>query len=280
MSLAGLRSLTAPPSAAHSHQRAPFRRRVWIAAIELALTTAAILVYFLARGAHPDDVPSSVRRALDIVNFEKSLGIFREQDVQAWFLRWPAVIHFANAFYVWGMYPLMAVVAFWVAATNLPYFRFLRNVMLVSAVMGLVGYWLLPTAPPRLLGLHGHEFGFVDTVHGSSRDLQPAPFLNEYAAIPSFHFAWVLLASVALWANTRSLPVKALAVLVSVLMAWAVVVTGNHFFVDMVLGLAVVAVAWVITRLAYLVPWGRLPGVGPVRRQLAAPIPADDGRRR
>lgn len=250
-----------------------------IAAIELALTTAAIVVYFLIRGAHPDDVPSSVRRALDVVDFERSLGVFREQDVQAWFLRWPAVIDFANNFYVWGMYPLMAAVAFWVGVTNLPYFRFLRNVMLVSAVMGLVGYWLLPTAPPRLLAAHGYDFGFVDTVHGSSHDLQPAPFLNEYAAIPSFHFAWVLLASVALWANTPRPAIKALAVAVSVLMAWAVVVTGNHFFVDMVLGVAVVAVAWVITAFAYLVPWERLPGVGPVRRQLAAAI-ADDGRRR
>jgi hypothetical protein len=75
---------------------------------------------------------------------------------------------------------------------------------------------------------------------------QPGPFVNDYAAIPSFHFGWIALASAALWITTESRLVRAAAVAMSILMWWAVTVTGNHFFFDMIMGGLVVGFAWVL----------------------------------
>jgi hypothetical protein len=70
--------------------------------------------------------------------------------------------------------------------------------------------------------------------------------VNDYAALPSFHFGWILLATLAIWANTDRRWVKALAVSLSVVMFWAITVTGNHYFFDMAFGAAVVLVSWLV----------------------------------
>jgi hypothetical protein len=95
---------------------------------------------------------------------------------------------------------------------------------------------------------YGYDFGFIDTVHGAESGVsyfQPGPFVNDYAALPSFHFGWILLSSMAIWVNTQSRYIRAGAVLMSVLMWWAVTVTGNHYFFDMVMGGVVVILSWI-----------------------------------
>ena len=212
---------------------------------ELGLTVVALLVYFLIRGSHPDNVPASLNRTFALIRFEQRLGIFHESTFQALFLHHSWLIDFANIVYVWGMYPVMLAVAIWLAFTDLGRFRYVRNIMLVSACFGIAGYWLFPAAPPRLMG----GYGFVDTLHLASsnvKDLQPGPFVNAYAALPSFHFAWVALVCVAAWFNTRNWVIRSLAVAVTLLMFWAIVVTANHLFVDLVLGVAVVLLSWLV----------------------------------
>ncbi|MDZ7728779.1 MAG: phosphatase PAP2 family protein [Dehalococcoidia bacterium] len=123
-------------------------------------------------------------------------------------------------------------------SANREQFVFVRNVMFLSMVMGLVFYYLLPAAPPRLMALHGHELGFVDTVFGTETMVnyaQPSLILNEYAAIPSFHFGWIALASAAMWVNTRSAAVRAAAVALTLVMSWAIVASANHLVIDMAL---------------------------------------------
>jgi hypothetical protein len=123
----------------------------------------------------------------------------------------------------------------------------MRNVMFISMLIGLVFYYAVPAAPPRLMAAHGYELGFIDTVFGGDTAVnyaQPSLILNEYAAIPSFHFGWIAMASAAIWVNTESRTLRTLAVLLTVVMTWAIVASANHLFVDMALGGAVVAIAW------------------------------------
>ncbi len=97
--------------------------------------------------------------------------------------------------------------------------------------------------------LHGYDFGFVDTVHGEEANVnyfQPGPFVNDYAAVPSFHFGWIALCSAAIWVNTSNRWVRAGAVALSVAMWWAVTVTGNHYFFDMIMGGLVVFFSWML----------------------------------
>ena len=109
--------------------------------------------------------------------------------------------------------------------------------------------------------IHGYDFGFVDTVHNAASGVsyfQPGPFVNDYAAVPSFHFGWIALMSAAIWANTRRKSIRTAAVLMSAAMWWAVTVTGNHYFFDMIMGGVVVAVSWFLVSWLHQIQWREL----------------------
>ncbi len=226
--------------------------RLAIATVEMLGTIALLFLYFFIRGGRPDDIEASLGRGLQIIKLERQIGIFVEAHWQEVFLQYELLMDIANQTYAWGHYPVLAGIGIWLAIKNPSRFRFVRNVMLLSAVIGIAAYWLLPTAPPRLIHLSGIDFGFVDTVHGSAGVvyMQPAPFVNDFAALPSFHFGWIALASAAIWVNTRNPLMRAIAAAMSIVMWWAIVVTGNHFFFDMIVGGFVVAASWIAV--AYL----------------------------
>lgn len=225
--------------------------RIRVAAAELTLTAAIMSVYFLLRGIRPDNVEGSVSRSLALIRVESRLGVFQEVRWQSAFLDFPWAMSVANFVYAWGHYPVMVAIAVWLALRDPVRFRFVRNVLIVSAIIGIVTYWVWPAAPPRLMESYGYDFGFIDTVHGATSNVsyfQPGPFVNNYAALPSFHFGWILLSSMAVWTNTTSRWTRTAAVAMSVLMWWAVTVTGNHYFFDMVMGGVVVVLSWMFVR--------------------------------
>jgi hypothetical protein len=225
------------------------RARWRLVSREILGTSAVLVVYFLLRGIRPEASEDSVARSLHLIRFEQRLGIFQEVSWQSAFIDHHWLISVANWIYAWGHYPVLLAIALWLVIKDPLRFRFVRNVMLVSAVIGIVTYWILPAAPPRLMAAHGYDFGFIDTVHGATSNahyFQPGPFVNDYAALPSFHFGWILLATLAIWVNTRRRSIRAAAVAMSVVMFWAITVTGNHYFFDMVFGGAVVALSWVM----------------------------------
>ncbi|MCK9518927.1 MAG: phosphatase PAP2 family protein [Dehalococcoidia bacterium] len=231
-----------------SSGNAEYQERRWrLVATEILGTSVILAIYFLLRGLRPEDTDSSVARSLHLIRFEKQIGIFEEVRLQELFLQYDWLMTIANFVYAWGHYPVLLAIALWLVVKDPVRFRFVRNVMLVSAVIGIVTYWLWPAAPPRLMELHGYDFGFTDTVHGATSNVnyfQPGPFVNDYAALPSFHFGWIALASAAIWVNTEHRWVRIAAVAMSVVMWWAITVTGNHFFFDMVFGGLVVALSW------------------------------------
>ncbi len=221
----------------------------WVPAFgrDLAVVLSVIAIYFLVRGAAPNPIDRSVALTNWIVDFERALHIYWEPQIQAWSLRSELLKEFANGVYAYGHFPVLGAVAIVLWFRDRERFIFVRNVMFISMVFGVVFYYLAPAAPPRLMALHGHDLGFTDTVFGGGTSVtyaQPSLFLNEYAAIPSFHFGWIALASAAIWVHTSNAAARFLAVVLTVVMTWAIVATANHFFLDMVLGGAVVAASW------------------------------------
>ncbi len=214
---------------------------------DFAIVIAVIGVYFLARGQAPGRETFAVAITDHLVHFERALHIFWEPTVQDWSIRHYWVQEVANFVYAYLHFPVLGVIAVWLWFRGRDRFTFMRNTMFISMVIGLVFYYLFPAAPPRLMALHGHNLGFVDTVFGGNTSVsyaQPSLILNEYAAIPSFHFGWIAMASAAIWVNTSSRVLRTVAVILSIVMAWAIVASANHLFVDMVLGGAVVLVSW------------------------------------
>ena len=237
----------------------PWRRRTLPAQLARFLRDAALVlgvigVYFLARGVAPARVEHAVTLTTGLVRLERALGLFVEPQIQDISIREHWVQETANFTYAYLHFPVLAVVGVWLWWRGRERFVFMRNVMFVSMAIGVVLYYLLPAAPPRLMALHGHDLGFTDTVFGGNTAVsyaQPSLIRNDYAAIPSFHFGWIALAAAAIWVNTRSRLLRAAAALLTVLMTWAIVASANHLFIDMALGGVVIAVSWgVALRLA------------------------------
>ena len=207
-------------------------------AVEAAVLALAFPLYYLVRGSVHARVTEAFRHSTQIAGLEQRLHIFQEARLEQWVLPYEGLVRFLNLVYVWGHLPLIVALAVWLYFRRRETYLLMRNAFLISGGIGLVIFSLYPVAPPRMLP----EFGFVDTVtllDPSSRSLQPSFFVNQYAAMPSLHFGWNLLVGVALWMATRHLLLRAIGLASPAIMGAAIVLTGNHYFLDMSAGLLV-----------------------------------------
>ena len=104
----------------------------------------------------------------------------------------------------------------------------------------------LPVAPPRLV-----DPDLLDTIQAYSPHYRPVALsdvTNEYASLPSLHFGWTLLVGLMLAAASRRRIAYAFAGLMPTAMALTVLVTANHYVIDVVVGGAVALTALGIAR--------------------------------
>lgn len=206
---------------------------------DMALIVVAFVLYYLVRGAVVERAGEATSRAIRLVELEKSLGLFWEGQMQAWVMSSEIAVRMFNGIYVWAHFPLVAAIGLWLFFLHRSQFIVFRNAFLISGGIGLILFNLFPTAPPRLLFW---GYGLIDTVAAYSPvnyDMQPAAFVNQYAAMPSLHFGWNLLLGIAIICSTKNVLLRTFAVVMPVAMGLAVVVTGNHFILDVVAGTAV-----------------------------------------
>ena len=174
---------------------APPARREFLR--ELGLVGAAALLYFLVRGAVQDRAAEAFARARALLELEQTLGLAWELAVHEAALSANLIVDLANAVYFWGHMPLLIVLALWLWFRDRATWRWLRAALLVSSLLGIVCYVVWPTAPPRLMP----ELGYIDTLASraaaSYQAQEVGPFVNPYAALPSLHVGWALLAGVA-----------------------------------------------------------------------------------
>ena len=228
---------------------------------EALLIGSVYLLYVAIRGQAGDREAEALTRALEVVRLERLLGVYRELDVQEWALQSPVFVGALNALYFIGHFPPLVLLAAWLYRTDRPKYTLVRNTFLLSAALGLMLYWLLPTMPPRLLPV---EHGFLDTMrlYGplDLYDVQGSdPFVNEVAAIPSLHFGWAMLTAVGFsWAVGWRWYGVAAAVLWPLATLLIIVGTGNHFVLDAAVGGLVVVVAFVLARWLHVRYGGRL----------------------
>jgi hypothetical protein len=220
--------------------------------LEVLFIVPAYVLYQLVRGTVHDRVPEAFGRATKLVDIEQGMHIFWEPQLQSLVMTWDVAVRIVNAIYVWGHIPLIIVVGIWLLMFHHQRYALFRNAFLISGAIALTLFWLIPTAPPRYL----QHWGFVDTAvsSGSYYILQPPAFVNQYAAMPSLHFGWSLLAATALF-TTLPKPFRYVALLMPIATLGGVVLTGNHFFLDAAAGAAVAMLAlWLSVQLRNRLP--------------------------
>lgn len=205
---------------------------------EAALVVAVYAVYSVIRVIVRGTDVEAFQNGAGIVDIERRLGIFIEPQVQALVTSLPAGDELVRQVYLWGYLPFIIGAAVLLYARNRVLYLRYRNAFFVAMAMGLVLFALLPTAPPRMFP----ELGFADLVNGMP---QERAWKNEYAAVPSFHCGFTLLAAVALAHLYGFKPWPSLAVaVVPALMVLATVATANHWLLDAFAGWGVVLTAW------------------------------------
>ncbi|WP_307667456.1 phosphatase PAP2 family protein [Streptomyces sp. V2I9] len=129
-------------------------------------------------------------------------------------------------------------------------YRWVRSSIGFATLLALVGFWLYPLAPPRLMpGL-----GFIDTVHGVQDFAKPdygtlTTVTNQYAAMPSLHFGWSLWCGVVIVMLAPKLWMKALGLMHPLFTIAAIVATANHWVLDAAGGALVVSLGFGLTYL-------------------------------
>nr|WP_241267346.1 bifunctional glycosyltransferase 87/phosphatase PAP2 family protein [Streptomyces scabichelini] len=154
-------------------------------------------------------------------------------------------------------------------------YRWARSALGFATILALVGFWLYPLAPPRLMpGL-----GYIDTVHGVQDFSQPdygtlTALTNQYAAMPSLHFGWSLWCGLVIAILAPKWWMKGLGLLHPFFTVSAIVATANHWVLDAAGGAAVVGAGFALT---YLLqgPRVRTPGK-PAEISIAEPDQAKD----
>ena len=226
---------------ARTGSRAALARTI---ATDVAVVAGGVATYFGVRGLTAGDAEVAVDHAEDVLALEKELGLDVEAGVQDFLVDVEPLTTLANWVYIWGHWPVIAVVLLWLAVRNRRIFLRLRNAMVASGLMGLCVYTTYPVAPPRLAGM-----GFVDTIteqSSSYRVLQPPAFVNQYAAMPSLHVGWDLLVGLALVAAAGSVALRTVGRLMPVVMGAATVLTANHYVLDVLVGGGLGLAGWAV----------------------------------
>lgn len=203
---------------------------------QFVFIAAAVVLYFGVRGRTQGDAEKAVLSGLEVLAFERSLGLDLERWAQGLIIEHAWLVTSANWIYIWGHWPLIAVTLVWLHRADRREFLLIRNAMFISGAIGLVIFATYAVAPPRLV-----DNDFLDTVTQRSdayRILQPPSLVNKYAAIPSLHVGWNLLVGIAWYRVARSDLGRVFGIVSPILMAIAVVVTANHYVIDGLLGSA------------------------------------------
>jgi hypothetical protein len=225
----------------------------WLDALrQLALFASAYYFYRIVRGVVDGQTAIAFDHARDLVGIERGLHLFFEPGLQHWALAHHWAIDIANWAYINSHFLVTTTFLIWLYLARNESYYYVRNMFMVAMGLALVLYVAYPTAPPRFLP----EWGFSDTVTdavGQASANNVNVLYNPYAAIPSMHIAFALMIAIPAFKVVRNRVLRHVWLLYPVFMAFVVMSTGNHFWIDALLGAVTAAVSaaassWALAR--------------------------------
>lgn len=238
-----------------AHRRLP--RGVGHLGIQLLVWIAFYFAYNITRGLADRNVAAAFENGEWIARTESRLGTLFEPSLQRAFDSSLMTTLMSSTYWL-SQFVVVGVALFWVYVRHHRHFAFFRNWLIVANLTGLACYVLVPTAPPRMLP----EWGFTDTLaesgaidHGSVGRLA-----NQFAAMPSLHVMDAFIVGVTLALLVRRPVLKVLWLVWPAWVAFAVLATGNHYWLDLAAGIAIAVLAAVALRPAQVAQlWSRRP---------------------
>ncbi len=215
------------------------------------------------RGTRPVSRAHAFANAKRIVGLERLLGLFQEKRIQAWFLPSHLLIRSLDDFYGTAHFVITLGALVFLFRQQPWRYSLWRNTLAVTTALALIGFAFFPLMPPRLLPSSYHIIDTLRTVGGLwSFDSGPMNAVsNQYAAMPSLHFAWALWCALALAPSMRRPVTRVVVWSYPALTLLCIVVTGNHYLLDAVAGAATLAIGYGCARLiATVTSTGRTTG--------------------
>ncbi|MEU8984689.1 bifunctional glycosyltransferase 87/phosphatase PAP2 family protein [Streptomyces sp. NPDC048309] len=216
--------------------------------LELLLIRVCYAAYSSVRLAATSNRATAEQHGHQIHSIEKALFI----DVEHWLnhtvVQVPWMKGFLSFYYESFHFVVPLTILGVLYARRPTDYRWARSSLGFATLLGLLGFWLYPLAPPRLMpGL-----GFIDTVHGAQDFAKPdygamTAVTNQYAAMPSLHFGWSLWCGIVIAVLAPRWWMKALGLLHPLFTVTAIVATANHWVLDAVGGAVAVGAGFGLT---------------------------------
>jgi membrane-associated phospholipid phosphatase len=195
--------------------------------------------YNITRGFADRNVSTAFENGEWIARTEQSIGALFEPTLQR-LVDTSSILVWLTSYTYWlSQFAVVGIALLWVYFFHHERFARFRNWLIVANLVGLVGYVLVPTAPPRMFP----EWGFTDTLAQYSavnHESGVLPVLaNPYAAMPSLHAMDAFIVGVVMFTVCKTWLAKALWLAWPAWVAFAVMSTGNHYWLDIAVGIVI-----------------------------------------
>lgn len=215
---------------------------------EAAVLGVLWVVYSIGRGLAGIRVTGAFAHSTDVWHLERRLHLPSEATLQHHVLAWHGVIHLADLYYKYVHFTDFILITAWLLIRHPEHFGWFRRVIVVITGLESVGHFAYPLAPPRMRP----DLGVIDTAQLDGNSVYGPShanhfWFNQYAAMPSMHVGWSFFLALVVITVARS-PWRWLILAHPVLMTLTVVVTGNHYWLDGIVGVTLLAFALVLFR--------------------------------
>lgn len=219
---------------------------------EFVFIAVLYTAYELTRGVGQGGLHIAMRNGRDILKWEHDWHLSPEHVLTHAILHLTVVAVVASYFYSTMHYLITPIVLIWMYRCHRADYGHARTVLAFSTIIGLIGFYFIPTAPPRLLPhggvldvlLHVQQYGWWGGEGSVPKGL--GSLSNQFAAMPSMHVGWALWCGVLIFKFAPRAWLRWLGLAYPMLTSIVVIATGNHYLLDAVAGVVVIALGYVL----------------------------------
>jgi membrane-associated phospholipid phosphatase len=213
--------------------------------VQIVLWVGFYISYLGVRSLVDRDPSKAIVNGFRVIDFEQRFtSHFFEQTAQR-VVDSSQLLLTAAAWTYWNSeFTVIGLALLWVYLRRHEWFARFRNTILLANMIGLVGYVVMPTAPPWMFPY----YGFVD---GVNHQTGFGALANPYAAMPSLHAADALIVGIFLFRACRGRWAKVLWAFWPAWVWFCVLATANHFWLDVAAGIVVALISlWIVSWVA------------------------------